>query len=180
MNRAMTPHQRSRTVARLGARAEDVEEAQPDRLQAVGGGERLQVELPGQLGRRVGRQGLDRIGLGLHLRGRQAVGAGAGGVDHAADASFSGGVEDAQRAGGTDAVGFVGPLDAALHRRQSRQVVDDTDALDRPSHRGRVGDIAHDQFRSGNERGQVALQAGAEVVQHPNRLSGGDQGLDQV
>src|SRR5262249_60017464 len=71
--------------------AEDVEEPQPDRLQPVGGGERLAVDLAGQLGGGVGRQRPDGRLLGLDLAVGDAVGAGAGGVHDPAGAGPAGG-----------------------------------------------------------------------------------------
>ena len=177
MNKAMTPlYGLSGTLTR----AEDVEEPQDDRFQSEAGGEGLAVELAGELGRGIRRQGPQRIGLGLHFPRRDAVGASAAGVDEAAHSGLAGRLEHLQSAGGANAMTAERVFDAVLHRCPRRQMEDDTDTLDRAGRRCAVGNVPFHDLGSGVHRREVLAVAGVEVVQHAHPAAPSREGFDQM
>ena len=104
------------------ARAEDVEVAQADALQAVAAGKHVGVEFVHVFGHGVGAQGFADGVLDLGQAGVIAVGGAAGGIDEAFDAlpcvGVARGHPHVQKAGDVGGVGGDGVFDAAGHAAQ--------------------------------------------------------------
>ena len=174
-----------RNDGRVGAvgvlpRSEDVEVADADRLETIGGREGLAIILGGQLGGPVGRDGGRQIGLAFAAGRLVAVGAARSGVNQPPHACPTRGIQQGDRAGDARGIGIQRRFDAARHAGQGRLVEDAVDPFDRLGHGLRIDQIALDELDPIAEGVHVREVARAEVIQHADVISPPDQCLGDM
>ncbi len=166
---------------RVLARAEDIEEAENHRLQAMLAAVEIKVVLTGQLVGRIGRQ--RRLGGLFVNRSALAVVAvhrRAGGEDHTLHAGLAHRFAHIQ---GADKIALVRAdriIHRRLHRGHRRQMNHRRRADRGTRHQLGVGHIAFQQFDTRVVQRQVAALAGGQVVQHAHAVTLGQQCIDQV
>ena len=144
-------------------------------------GERLGVELTGELGRGVGRKRHERRVLVLPGRvASAAVGAGAAGVHQPPHPGLAGRVEHGKRAGGARGVAGERVFDAFGDRGQRREVEHGLATGHGPGHCIGVGHTPADQFRGGRDVREVRRKPGGEVVEYADRAPGARERLREV
>jgi hypothetical protein len=135
---------------------------------------------PRQLGRRIGRQGQERIILGARLAGLVAIGTAAAGVDDPANAGFAGRIQYVQRPGRTDLMSGEGVFNALGNRGQSCQVKDQCTTIDRPADKVLLQYAAGKEIEPAGEMIDIGSIAGGKIIQDADGMSAGQQGLGQV
>ena len=162
------------------AGAEDVEVTKANGFQAVGVGEGAAVVFAGKFGGGVG--GFRQVGEGFDFAGDGlvAVGAAGRGVNDAANARLSGGVQNGDGAGDTSMVGIEREFDTTGHGSQGCFVEDDFYVFHAPHHSFGVGDVAFDDINLIAPRLQIFSMAQAEVIQHAHLTAFGNQGFHQM
>ncbi len=167
-------------AGRVLSGTEDVEIAQRDRFEAVGGGEGLGIVLGGQLCRSIGRDRSGEVGFALGDERLVAIGAGGSGVDDAADARLAGRVEQIDGCGHTMRMRGERGFDAQRHRGQGGLVKDAVDLFHGPGHGCGVEQIAADEFDAVPQVIEVRFEAGAEIVEHADGIAPPHQGLGDM
>ena len=125
---------------------EDVEIADRDRFQPVGGSAGLAVVFGGQFGGPIGRNRCRQVGLAFGTVGLIAVCTGRAGIDHASHAGPASSVQKRQRAGYAGGVGCQGFFDASGYRGQCRLVEDAVDPLNKLGDQIGVDQVSFEEF----------------------------------
>ena len=158
-------------------RAEDVEVADRDRLEAVERGEELQVLLPHQLLQRIRRERVRAHVLALGQGRGVAIGRGRRGVDEALHLGVARRYQHVQRGVDVGAVRAYRVLHGLRDRRDGRLVQHVVGAVDALPGEVEVGQVALDELGA---RLDVARVAGDQAVDDADALAAGEQRLGQV
>src|SRR5262249_1533602 len=167
---------------RILTRAEDVEVAQADRLDAVQAIPHGGVLLAGQLRDAIGRDGRRYLRLSLGKIRTIAVDGRRRRVHHAANTLAPGRLEHVERARDVAGVGADRIRDRLRHRAHRRLVEDHPDAGRRRLDARLVTQVAPDDLQrrvSARER-QVLETPTREVVEHAHGVAVGEQTIDDV